>query len=217
MATIIKASNRNALDPAEVVELGRSLGRADAEQDWLRDEAARIIVAARREAEEIRRRAADEGRREGEAAAREACLRRQDEQWAHVESAVGAAVEQLDQARAAWLGHWERASIRLAVAIAERLLRRKLPEHPDVPLTLAREALELAAGAGDVRICLNPADRDALGDRVEGLARRFAGLGAIEITADPTVGRGGCRVDTRFGAIDQRMETQLARIEEELL
>jgi len=217
MATIIKAGKHNDLESAEAVELGRSVGRADSDRGRLCDEAARIIVAARLEAEEIRRRAADEGRREGEAAAREACLRRQDEQWAHVESALGAAIERLDQTRGAWLGHWERTSVHLAVAIAERLLRRKLPEHPDLPLTLVREALELAAGSGDLRICFNPADRDALGDRVEGLARQFAGLGSIEITADPAIARGGCRVDTRFGAIDQRIETQLARIEEELL
>ncbi|NLE38014.1 MAG: hypothetical protein GX621_08320 [Pirellulaceae bacterium] len=217
MATIIKARTRNDLEPAEAVALGRSVGRADSDRGPLRDEAARIIVAARREAEEIRRRAADEGRREGEAAAREEWLRRQHQQWASVESALGSAIERLDQARGAWLGHWERTTIHLAVAIAERLLRRKLPEHPDVPLTLVREALELAAGSGDLRVRLNPADRDALGDRVEGLARQFAGLGSIEITADPAIARGGCRVDTRFGTIDQRIETQLARIEEELL
>ena len=34
--------------------------------------------------------------------------------------------------------------------------------------------------------------------------------------ADPEIARGGCRVETRFGTIDQQFEAQLARIEEEL-
>jgi len=34
--------------------------------------------------------------------------------------------------------------------------------------------------------------------------------------ADPDITPGGCRVDTQFGSIDQQLETQLARIEEEL-
>ena len=37
-----------------------------------------------------------------------------------------------------------------------------------------------------------------------------------EITADATISRGGCRVETRFGTIDQQFESQLKRIEEEL-
>ena len=217
MPTIIKARKRDALDPSEAAELGHAVEPAVSPNDWLRGEAARIIVAAKREAEEIRLRAAEEGRREGEAAAREALLRRDEARWAAVQTAVGQTLEQIDRARAAWLGHWERSAVRMAVAIAERLLRCKLPEHPDLPLTLVREALELASGCGEIRIRLNPTDRDELGDRVETLARGFASLGSIEVTADATIGRGGCQVDTRFGAIDQRIETQLARIEEELI
>ena len=43
----------------------------------------------------------------------------------------------------------------------------------------------------------------------------MAGLGDAELVADPAITPGGCRVETRFGVIDQQFETQLARIEEE--
>jgi flagellar biosynthesis/type III secretory pathway protein FliH len=36
------------------------------------------------------------------------------------------------------------------------------------------------------------------------------------VVADPQVSLGGCRVETRFGVIDQQFEAQLARIEQEL-
>ena len=48
------------------------------------------------------------------------------------------------------------------------------------------------------------------------LVQEMSGLGAVEMIADAGVSRGGCRVETRFGAIDQQFEAQLARIEEEL-
>ena len=44
----------------------------------------------------------------------------------------------------------------------------------------------------------------------------MSGLGGAEVTADAAIGRGGCRVETRFGTIDQQFESQLKRIEEEL-
>jgi len=44
----------------------------------------------------------------------------------------------------------------------------------------------------------------------------MSGLGDTQIIPDAAISRGGCRVETRFGAIDQTFEAQLARIEEEL-
>ena len=44
----------------------------------------------------------------------------------------------------------------------------------------------------------------------------MAGLGETQIVADAAISPGGCRVETRFGAIDQTFEAQLARVEEEL-
>jgi flagellar biosynthesis/type III secretory pathway protein FliH len=51
---------------------------------------------------------------------------------------------------------------------------------------------------------------------VEAIARELAPLAETELIADPQITAGGCRVETRFGVIDQQFESQLARIEEEL-
>ena len=51
---------------------------------------------------------------------------------------------------------------------------------------------------------------------VQMLVQEMSGLAAADMVADEGVSRGGCRVETRFGAIDQQFEAQLARIEEEL-
>jgi flagellar assembly protein FliH len=41
-------------------------------------------------------------------------------------------------------------------------------------------------------------------------------LAGAELSGDPQISPGGCRVETQFGTIDQQFESQLKRIEEEL-
>jgi flagellar biosynthesis/type III secretory pathway protein FliH len=52
---------------------------------------------------------------------------------------------------------------------------------------------------------------------VEQLAQEIARLAPAEIVADASVAAGGCRVLTEFGEIDQRIASQLSRIEQELM
>jgi flagellar assembly protein FliH len=42
-------------------------------------------------------------------------------------------------------------------------------------------------------------------------------LAPSQIEADETISAGGCRVETRFGEVDQQIESQLRRIEEDLV
>ena len=104
----------------------------------------------------------------------------------------------------------------MATAIAQRLIRRELTGHPEITLSLLREALELAAGNSQLRIHVHPEDHRTLGKQVEMLVEELSGLADAELVADEEISRGGCRVETRFGTIDQQFEAQLKRIEEEL-
>jgi flagellar assembly protein FliH len=137
-------------------------------------------------------------------------------QLATVLPALQKTVEEIHHAKQAWLAQWERSAVHLAAAIAARVIRRELERKPDIPLALVREALELAAGQSHVRVHLHPEDHRAIAEQVEMLAAEMASLGDAELVANADVSRGGCRVETRFGVIDQQFEAQLARIEEEL-
>jgi flagellar assembly protein FliH len=178
----------------------------------MRAEAARIIDRARQEAGAVRKRAEQEGRQAALAAVEQMV----EKQLSTVVPALRQAVREIDEAKRAWLAHWEAGAIHVAAAIARRLIRRELTVQPDIPLTLIREALELAVGAPRVRLHLSPADCQAIGSQAQMLAREMAGLGQLELVSDATVTAGGCRVETRFGTIDQQFEAQLARVEEEL-
>jgi flagellar biosynthesis/type III secretory pathway protein FliH len=104
----------------------------------------------------------------------------------------------------------------VAGAIAAKLVRREIGRHPEVTLTLVREALELASGSAEVRISMNPTDLDAMRGQLKVLLDEVAPLAKAEFEADSDISQGGCKVETRFGVIDQQFEAQLKRIEEEL-
>jgi flagellar assembly protein FliH len=213
---IIKSNNPEANGRPATVDLADRATERESCGVSLQGQAARLIAEARREAERLRREAALEGLREGERAAQEELLRRHEERWATLAPALERLVEEMGRTRQAWLAHWERAAVSLAMAIARRVLRRELAARPEVSLELVREALELAVGNDRVRVLLSPADHASLGARVADLAAQLGGLGPVEVVADAAISPGGCRVETRFGLIDQQIESQLARIEEEL-
>jgi flagellar assembly protein FliH len=142
-------------------------------------------------------------------------------QLATVIPALRQAILEIHQAKQAWLAQWEATAIHLAAEIAKRLIRGELTRQPQIPQTLIREALQLAVDpgrvpGGEVRLLLNPDDHRALAGQVQLLVDEMAGLGETQIVPDAAISPGGCRVETRFGTIDQTFEAQLSRVEEEL-
>lgn len=216
MSTIIKATDRNAAVHGVAFNFDDMAAKAGQYLDKVRAEAARIVARAEKDAEAVRRRAEVEGRQAGQRAVEETVRQQLGQQLATLMPALEQAVQDIRHAKQDWLTHWEKSAVHVAAAIAGRLVRRQVPKLPEVTLTLLREALELAAGSSELRIQLNPADHEALEPQVQALVQELSGLGAAEVVADPRVSPGGCRVQTRFGAIDQQFEAQLARIEEEL-
>ena len=91
-----------------------------------------------------------------------------------------------------------------------------MTHQPELPQTWLRETLELASGAGAITLHLHPDDYTALASHRESLTQQFGQLAEANIVADPAVTPGGCRVVTEHGMIDAQIETQLARIEQEL-
>ena len=219
MAGIIKAHANNlagqAAHPA-VFNFADIGNQANTYLDQVRQQSAQIVAQARSEAEQIKTKAQAEGRQAALKAAEAAIQGKLDEQLKQLMPALESAAQQLVQAKDQWQRQWERNLVHLATRIAERVIRRELASQPEIPLALVQEALELATGSQKVTLHLNPADRTALGDRVQQLAGRMVKLGPIHVVADETVGRGGCRVHTEFGVIDQQIESQLQRIETEL-
>ena len=218
MSTIIKSGDCNVHSVA--FNFDDMAAKAGQYLDKVRAEAAQILAKAQRESAAIRQQAEQEGHKAGQASL-EQMAQRQAQELVSAElrtllPALRQVIQDLHYARQTWLSHWEQSAVHVAAAIAARLIRRELENKPDIPLALVREAMELAAGSAQIRVHLNPADYESLGEQVQMLLQAIAAVGTPELIADPQVTRGGCRVETRFGVIDQQFEAQLARIEEEL-
>lgn len=212
MSTVIRASERNKGTQTAAFNFEDMGRRSEQYLAKVRAEALQIVVKAQQEADAIRRQA----EREGFTAAMQTVEGMIRNELSAVIPALKLAVQNIQEAKHSWLRHWEAAAVRVAGAIAEKLVRREIGRHPEITLELVREALELAAGSSQVRIQLNPGDLAALGGQLSVLIDEIAPLAGAEVNADPEITSGGCRVETRFGVIDQQFEAQLKRIEEEL-
>ena len=220
MPGIIKAAKfigRGSDAPSVAFNLQDMSGRADMVVQSARERVSDVIKQASVEAEQIRERAAVEGRQQAAAAAEKAAREAVQKQFEALQPALHNAIATLLQAKQAWQQHWEDQALRLAIAIAERIVRQQLPQLPTLPLTLIRESLELAAGSDQVSMHVHPRDYEMLKDQIDAMAAEFSQLAPAQIVADPGIEPGGCRIDTRFGSIDQQMTAQLERIEQELL
>ncbi|MBN2579314.1 MAG: hypothetical protein JXB10_10015 [Pirellulales bacterium] len=212
MPTIIRAAQQQSSRTPTAFNFVDMSAQAQKYLTKVRAEAAELVAAARREADVVRRRAEEEGRQAGLQAVEEMVRK----QLATAFPALQQVIEEIRHSRHDWLRHWEARGVHVAAAMAARVIRRELRQDPEIPLTLVREALELAAGNAHLRIRLNPKDCQALGNQVQMLTDALAPLAQAEIIPDADVTPGGCRLDTKFGTIDEQFEAQLQRIEEEL-
>jgi flagellar assembly protein FliH len=216
MSSIIKASAGNGERPVEYAfdDLGDP-SRAELQDAGRR--AAQLLAEAETQASQLCRLAEQQGRAAAQAAAEQDLNEKVGRHVHSLVPALGAAVDEIHVAKAQWLAHWEKAALDVATAIAARIIRREVERTPDITIALVKEALELAAGSADVQLRMHPDDLAALGSRVERLIGELGRLGDAKVVADADITRGGCRLDTRFGAIDQQFDSQLARIAQELI
>ncbi len=216
MPTIIRATERNQSSHMTEFNFDDMSQRAERYLQHVKAEATKIVAEAQKEALAIRQRAEEEGRQAGRTAALAAVEQMIQKQLETVVPALRKVVHDVQDAKQAWLRRWEAGAIHVAAMIAEKVIRRELTQKPEITLSLVREALELSAGSSQLQIRLNPADLKALSEQVQTVINETTPLAETTVIADAEISSGGCRVETRFGVIDQQIETQLKRIEEEL-
>ncbi len=224
MATIIRQDSKNEVPTGRVVRSVRPVafdfadlhGQADDYLSTIRGEAAKIVQEAHQQAEQIRRQADAAGRKAAEQAIEKILDEKVGKRMETLLPALEKLVTELRDAKGQWLDQWEHSAIHVSAAMAERIIHRQLESQPEVKLELVREALELAAGSTELTLHLNPTDFEHLGSQATKLAEALSPLAPARVVGDADVSLGGCVVTTKHGKIDQQIESQLRRIEEEL-
>lgn len=220
MSSVIKASGRRITGSLGVQPIPFSFSDLTSQADdyvvQIRCEATKIVEEARAEADRIR----EEAEKEGQHAALRALERVMDEKvgkyMRSLMPAMQKAVADIEHSKQEWLHHWQRVAVKTACAIAQRVIRRELNHQPEILDDWIREALDLASGCDEIRLHLNPTDCENLRGEDKSFSQQLEQLGPATVVPNADIHPGGCRVETKFGSIDQQIESQLKRIEQEL-
>lgn len=221
MATVIRGATGGAGRVIRPVgaETDATAGRERALREQALAEAEAIVAQAHEEAARIRAQAELDGLAAAQAtlAARTA----ESPDRAADESSDGGPLiplaRQLERLRDDFLRRWERDAVRLAIAVARRVVRREAVEDPQIALELVRESLELAAGQPRVVVSLHPLDLARLDAPLRRLVQELGRTASVEFVGDAQIEPGGCRLTSDQGRIDQQFAAQLQRIADELL
>jgi flagellar assembly protein FliH len=79
------------------------------------------------------------------------------------------------------------------------------------------QALKKVKGRGDVTIRVNLADAKLTTEHVQDFIDRVEAVKGITVLEDTTIEKGGCIVETDFGAIDARISSQLTELEQKIM
>jgi flagellar assembly protein FliH len=133
-------------------------------------------------------------------------------------TALNDATQQMEQSRRQLEEEAMSEVVRLAIAIADRVTKRRASlEGPRVLSDNVVAAVKLVVHAADLRIAVNPSQRQTLHEILPKLAMQWPSLQHVELIEDAGVAPGGCRLHTRQGIVDADLNEQLKRIAAELV
>jgi flagellar assembly protein FliH len=101
--------------------------------------------------------------------------------------------------------------VKLAVAIAQRILDEQVAVHPDTVLQIARSAVSRLVSRETVTVRVNPADIETMRQHRERLMA-MNDLDNMRMIEDRRVDRGGVVIETEAGTIDAKISTQLREV-----
>ena len=98
--------------------------------------------------------------------------------------------------------------VQLALTVARKMVGAALEARPEIVQTCVEEALrQMAHNYGPVHLTCHPEDAELVRDALKASAR----TPGWSLKEDPTVARGGCRLDTAAGEVDATIETRWQR------
>lgn len=111
----------------------------------------------------------------------------------------------------------EQQIVELVLLIARKVIKVISENQRNVIMSNVLQALRKLKGRGEVTIRVNLADVKLTTDHIKDFMQAVESVKNITVAEDSSVDRGGCIVETDFGAIDARISSQLAELEQKIL
>ena len=107
--------------------------------------------------------------------------------------------------------------VRLAIAIARRIVEAEIRQDRRIVQRTVRTALEDLAYASGVQIRVHPNDEPLIQQVVTTDDMIISSFSPVTVVPDPSVQRGGCVVESDRGIIDATISTQFVQLQKSLL
>ena len=185
-----------------------------------RREASTLLADARDQAEAMREAAWQEGKHDGEAAARvdvEQQLRVEmdtfrDDMRADLQEIVDSVA---DGRRKLW-EQQEGQMLAFVLDISKQVIKTEVQQNENVLMEIVRNAMRRVTDKDNMRIRVAASDAPRIKAAREDIMQIVDGIKTLEIVDDRRIGPGGCVIETNAGTIDAKIETQLGEIERTL-
>lgn len=158
-----------------------------------------------RHLEDEKRSAHEQGRQQGLTTG----VQQEAAKWTEALARLTRAVEEMSKSKARFRAEVEEDAVKLALAIARKVLNRELTSDPEALAGLARVALDKLNLRELQRVRVHPADAPA----IERMLSASSAPKRVEVIADGTLERGGAIFETDHGTLDASVTTQLSEIE----
>jgi flagellar biosynthesis/type III secretory pathway protein FliH len=128
--------------------------------------------------------------------------------------ALQASTEELKKCQTSLIAHFERASVELAIAIAEKIVCHEVSVNQKTIVDVLKKAANETDKSEILTIRINPSDLQFIEEAGCSLSDLRAENATLE--GDSAVPSGGCVIQTDFGCVDSIIDHQLEAVAEAL-
>lgn len=115
------------------------------------------------------------------------------------------------------LDETEQQIVELVLLISRKVVKTISENQRSVVMQNILQALRKVKGRGEVTIRVNLADLDLTTEHTKDFMQAVESVKNITVAEDSSVERGGCIIETDFGAIDARISSQMNELEQKIL
>ena len=126
-------------------------------------------------------------------------------------------IEAVQAKRQEILDNTEQQIVSLVILIVRKVVKIMSENQKSVIMSNVLQALKKVKGSGDVTLRVNLADVKLTTEHIKDFIHQVENIKNISVVEDSSVEKGGCIVETDFGAIDARISSQLNELETQIL
>ncbi len=176
-------------------------------------EAAKILADAHDEEQKIKSEASEQGYKNGY---NEGCASGEEEMNRLIER-LHKMIEAVMLRREEILKETEQQIVELVILMTRKVVKIISETQKTTIMSNVLAALKKVRTRGEVTLHVNVEDLKLTTANVSEFIKRVENVDGIKVVEDSTVEKGGCVVETDFGAIDARISSQLSELEDKIM